>query len=197
MKILFTLFHYLLLNTSYLFSQSVGIGTTNPNSDAQLDVSSTEKGILIPRLTSTQRNNIVRPTEGLMIYNTTTNNYNVFDGSSWKAMQKELPAGIQLITDTGQSTLGELGFTPMGNLYLGYRPPAVPLTIPDSSWYLLNQNDPDRVNTPALSGILIWIGTELLCLRTDSNFRFHFSNDKWTMHATTITGGSASDIGLL
>ncbi|MGZ5134731.1 MAG: hypothetical protein ACXWCG_06265, partial [Flavitalea sp.] len=167
MKILFTLFHYLLLNTSYLFSQSVGIGTTNPNSDAQLDVSSTEKGILIPRLTSTQRNNIVRPTEGLMIYNTTTNNYNVFDGSSWKAMQKELPAGIQLITDTGQSTLGELGFTPMGNLYLGYRPPAVPLTIPDSSWYLLNQNDPDRVNTPALSGILIWIGTELLCLRTD------------------------------
>jgi len=188
------LFHSLLLFTQCLFSQSVGIGTEKPDSVALLDLASNTKGILIPRLTSTQRNNIVRPPEGLMIYNVTTNNYNVFDGSSWKAMQKELPAGVQLLSDTGISTLGELGFSHIGNMYLSYRPPSVPVNIPDSTWYQLNQNDPDLINTPAMQGVIIWIGTELLYLSPDSNFRFNLTSDRWTKNATTISGGSSSDI---
>jgi hypothetical protein len=80
----------------------VGIGTTIPDEKSQLDVTSTSKGILIPRLTNTQRNNIRNPPEGLMIYNISTNNYNLYDGTSWKAMQKELPSGVQILSDTGQ-----------------------------------------------------------------------------------------------
>lgn len=41
-----------------------------PNSSAMLDVSSTSKGILIPRMTEAQRNAISNPAEGLMIYQT-------------------------------------------------------------------------------------------------------------------------------
>lgn len=55
-----------------LFGQ-VGIGTTTPDASAQVDISSTQKGFLLPRLTTAQRNGIVNPANGLLIYNLTDN----------------------------------------------------------------------------------------------------------------------------
>jgi hypothetical protein len=52
---------------------SVGIGTTAPNSSAALDIQHTEKGVLVPRMTMTQRDAIVSPANGLMIYQTNAN----------------------------------------------------------------------------------------------------------------------------
>ena len=49
------------------FAQT-GIGTTTPNSSAQLEVASTTKGFLMPRMTLTQMNTIASPAEGLMVY---------------------------------------------------------------------------------------------------------------------------------
>ena len=46
----------------------VGIGTTSP--EAALDISGTDSGILIPRLTTVQRDAITVPADGMMIYNT-------------------------------------------------------------------------------------------------------------------------------
>jgi uncharacterized protein (TIGR02145 family) len=51
----------------------VGIGTNSPNANAALDVVSTTQGILLPRMTTAQRNAISSPAEGLTIFNTTTN----------------------------------------------------------------------------------------------------------------------------
>ena len=53
-------------------AQSVGVGTTSPNSSAVLDVSSTDKGMLMPRITSAQRTAIASPAKGLLIYQTET-----------------------------------------------------------------------------------------------------------------------------
>ncbi|WP_395062186.1 beta strand repeat-containing protein [Flavobacterium sp.] len=50
-----------------------GVGTTTPDASAVLDVSSTTKGFLMPRLTDTQRNAIVAPAKGLLIFNITSN----------------------------------------------------------------------------------------------------------------------------
>lgn len=47
-----------------------GIGTTTPNASAKLEIAATDKGLLIPRLTSTQRGNIASPANGLLIYQT-------------------------------------------------------------------------------------------------------------------------------
>ena len=73
MKKLFLFSCFLFLISDFLFAQNqnVGIGTTSPNARAQLDITSNNKGILIPRLTTTQSNNIVNPLAGLMIYNNT------------------------------------------------------------------------------------------------------------------------------
>ena len=60
----------------------IGIGTNYPNESSILDLSSTTKGILIPRMTTQNRDRINNPTQGLFIYNTSTANYNFFD-SSW------------------------------------------------------------------------------------------------------------------
>ena len=56
-----------LLISAFSFSQ-VGVGTTTPDASAQLDVSSTSKGFLPPRMTMVQMNNIATPANGLIVY---------------------------------------------------------------------------------------------------------------------------------
>jgi hypothetical protein len=66
-------------------SGNVGIGTTTPASRAVLELSSTDKGFLPPRLTTAQRDAIPaasRPA-GLMIYNTNTNCLDFWNSSAW------------------------------------------------------------------------------------------------------------------
>jgi hypothetical protein len=62
---------------------NVAIGTSTPAASAQLDVSSTTKGFLPPRMDSTQRNAIVSPATGLTIYNTTLKSVQVYNGTVW------------------------------------------------------------------------------------------------------------------
>ncbi len=76
------LFAFLLITTVSLQAQ-VGIGTPTPAASAQLDVSSTTKGFLPPRMDSTQRNAIVSPATGLTIYNTTIKAFQVYNGTAW------------------------------------------------------------------------------------------------------------------
>jgi uncharacterized protein (TIGR02145 family) len=61
----------------------VGIGTNTPASSAQLEVSSTSKGYLMPRMTATERNAIVNPANGLQIFNTTTGCINLYKVNAW------------------------------------------------------------------------------------------------------------------
>ncbi len=65
------------------FSGDVGIGTTNPSASAILELSSTDKGFLPPRMTTSQRSIISNPVVGMIIFNTTTNRPNYFNGSYW------------------------------------------------------------------------------------------------------------------
>ena len=51
-------------------AQSVGIGTTTPDAKAALDIRATDKGLLVPRLSATQRTDIAAPPQGLMVYQT-------------------------------------------------------------------------------------------------------------------------------
>ena len=64
---------FLILN-GRLIAQ-VGIGTNTPNASAQLEVQSTSKGLLLPRLTTTQINGIADPAAGLLVFNTTTGKF--------------------------------------------------------------------------------------------------------------------------
>lgn len=61
----------------------VGIGTSLPDETAILELKSTEKGFLLPRLTTIQRDAIASPAEGLTIYNTTINCLEFWDDTEW------------------------------------------------------------------------------------------------------------------
>jgi hypothetical protein len=88
LKIVFMKKLNLLLFFSFLFkinafAQSVGVGTNTPNSSAMLDVSSTTKGMLVPRMTTAQRTAIASPANGLITYDTDTKSVWYFNGTSW------------------------------------------------------------------------------------------------------------------
>jgi hypothetical protein len=62
------------------------IGASTPNSSAMLDVTSTTKGILFPRMTTTQKNAISSPAAGLVIYDTTLGKLCVRTSSAWQTI---------------------------------------------------------------------------------------------------------------
>jgi len=73
----------LMLFTAFGYAQ-VGINTNNPDASSALEIESTTGGILIPRLTETQRDAISAPATGLMIYQTDqTAGFYFYDGNVW------------------------------------------------------------------------------------------------------------------
>jgi uncharacterized protein (TIGR02145 family) len=61
----------------------VGIGTGTPDANAALDIVSTDRGFLPPRITTTERDAIASPTKGLVIFNETTTCLQWYDGDFW------------------------------------------------------------------------------------------------------------------
>jgi hypothetical protein len=80
--------------TSWLFDTTLGgsfrfrngsmaLGASVADATAHLDVQSTTKGFLPPRMTTTQKNAIATPAAGLVVYDSTTNKLCCYDGSTW------------------------------------------------------------------------------------------------------------------
>lgn len=70
------------------FSQSVAINTDGSvaHASAILDVKSTAKGLLAPRMTTIQRNNILSPAAGLLVYDTDLKTYFYRTSTAWQAV---------------------------------------------------------------------------------------------------------------
>jgi len=85
MKKTILLVGFILLNiTAYA---QVGIGTTTPDASSALDISSTDSGLLVPRMTFVQRNLITTPAEGLLIYQTdATIGFWFYKGGTWTTL---------------------------------------------------------------------------------------------------------------
>ncbi len=104
----------------------VGIGTAAPNSSAMLDVdvsglaANAKKGFLPPRMDETARGLITTPAAGLVIYNTTTNQLNYYNGSAWQILGTAAGSFVDLTTN--QTVAGNKTFsgtlTPTGRLIL-------------------------------------------------------------------------------
>lgn len=69
----------------------VGVNQDNSPADpsAMLDVKSTDKGVLIPRMTTAERQGITGPARGLLVFDTTTNSFWFFNGSVWEEINTD------------------------------------------------------------------------------------------------------------
>lgn len=102
------LLNVLFFAASLTVAAQVGVGTTSPDVSAALDVESTTKGLLIPRMTTAQRTAITSPSKGLQVFDNTTNSHWYHNGTVWV----ELHGGSSVFTRvTGSQEVGIVGST--------------------------------------------------------------------------------------
>ncbi len=96
--------------------KNVGIGTSKPDNSAVLDIQSTEKGLLIPRLSLEQRNSIASPASGLLIYQMDTNSgFYFYNGSKWKPLSENDARSIAIANPDNWSITGNTSTNPSSN----------------------------------------------------------------------------------
>ncbi|HYV95378.1 MAG TPA: hypothetical protein VE978_26630, partial [Chitinophagales bacterium] len=74
-----------------------------PHASSILELRSTTLGFLPPRMTTTQRDSIASPAAGLVVYNTTTNQLNYYNGSSWQLTGGGGITSLNGLTGTSQT----------------------------------------------------------------------------------------------
>jgi Flp pilus assembly pilin Flp len=105
-----TIYILTLLCAATSIQAQVGIGTTTPDASSILDVNSTSKGLLPPRMTAAQRNAISSPVAGLMIWCTdcnATGDLQVFNGSVWTNLIGELKNSNLIGSDIDGEAAGD------------------------------------------------------------------------------------------
>ena len=91
----------LVLLTSVLSFSQVGINTSNPDQSAILDIESSDKGVLFPRMTSAERDAIANPANGLIIFNTDDNKLQFNIGTSTAPIWTSVNNNPSVSTDAG------------------------------------------------------------------------------------------------
>jgi hypothetical protein len=136
----------ILLITGTLQAQ-IGIGTNTPAASAALDVTSTAKGFLPPRLTYAQKSTIASPVAGLIVWCTdcgNTGELQVYNGTTWTNMigntaNTAKPSAPTNVVATASNTQASVAFTLSisdgGNAITGYTVTATPgnITVTGSS----------------------------------------------------------------
>jgi len=134
------------------------VGTTSPDKSAIVNLDSTTRGALLSRMTTTQRDAIESPATGLLIYNTTTQKYNFYNGTEWKKVEGDGGGCI-----SGSGTAGKLAkFTDTedignsvitededGNVGIGVEAPTEQLTLPGTKKILWTGVNPFADPTPS------------------------------------------------
>jgi hypothetical protein len=93
----------------------VGIGTTTPDNSAILDLNSSTKGLLLPRMTLLERNNISNPAKGLMVYQTNlVSGLYIYNGNSWSTIGST-EAKLTTADNSVWGTLGNAGLSGIEN----------------------------------------------------------------------------------
>ena len=103
-KTIFTLAVIIGLSTMSYAQVAVTNDGSMPDNSAMLDVKSTEKGILVPRMTAAQRDAIASPANGLLVFDLDNNNFCFFDSINNKWHEIKSAANNSSITDDDNDT---------------------------------------------------------------------------------------------
>jgi uncharacterized protein (TIGR02145 family) len=171
-------------------AQNVGIGTTTPAASAQLDVSSTTKGFLPPRMTTTERNAITTPATGLVIFNTTTNSLEIRNSAVWVSLSPAADAlpTIQIGTQKWMSKNLDVAFYRNGDPIPQVTDPTAWAGLTTGAWCYYN-NDPLQGNK--YGKLYNWYAVN--DPRGLAPQGWHIPSDaEWSTLATTLGGASVA-----
>lgn len=159
-------------------AQRVAINNTGeaPDNSAILDVKSSNSGMLLPRLTTLQKEQIVQPAPGLLLYDSTAKQFQYYDGSSWKALWPD---------NSGWKTGTDLQDPIPGNPYFS-------TATTDVTRRLVFINSPDMTN-PATQGAA-WRGGGLVVKQYDYGFGLY---DYITLDGRGIESRASTVLGTL
>ncbi|MHC1776306.1 MAG: hypothetical protein AB9834_12945 [Lentimicrobium sp.] len=134
MKQLFIIF-FLATGLSALSQVAVNTDGTNPDPSAMLDVKSTSRGMLVPRMTSAQRTAIASPASGLLVFDNDTQSFWFYSAGSWleltdQSSQQWIPSG------------SSISYT-SGNVGVGDASPASTLTVGDGDKFQVSGTEGD------------------------------------------------------
>jgi hypothetical protein len=122
-KILLLLCTAIFTNQFIIAQVAINTDGTTPNSSAMLDIKSTTKGLLAPRMTTAQRNAIVSPATGLMVFDTDVNKFFFYASGSW------IEIGTGSATNYWTLNGNNIYNNNAGNVGIGTSNPLVPLHI--------------------------------------------------------------------
>jgi hypothetical protein len=137
--VLFILILFTICGGQKSFSQGVGISEVSitPNSTSILELRSTLRGFLAPRMTQAQRDAITAPVPGLLIYNTDSFSFNFYNGILWVAIQNT-GTGVSSISGTANRiSIGGTPTVPVINIdaaYIGQNSITTLGTITTGTW---------------------------------------------------------------
>ena len=180
----------LLLLATTLLQAQVGIGTNSPNASAQLDVSSTAKGFLPPRMTTAQRDAISSPATGLVIFNTTTNSLEIRNSSAWASLSTAADAlpTIQIGTQKWMSKNLDVAFYRNGDPIPQVTDATAWAALTTGAWCYYN-NDPTQGNK--YGKLYNWYAVN--DPRGLAPQGWHVPSDaEWTTLETTLGGSSVA-----
>ncbi len=108
-----------------MHAQNIGINSTGiaPDKSAMLDVSSTTKGMLVPRMNILQRTVIASPAKGLLVFDTDNNSFWFYNGTAW--VQLSTGSANNYWTLNGYNIFNNNG----ANVGIGTTNPQYPLTV--------------------------------------------------------------------
>jgi hypothetical protein len=121
-KLLILSFHTCFSILLFAQTSSVGIGTTSPNASAALDIQSTTRGLLVPRLTSVQKNAIASPAAGLLVYDTNTGSFWFKSSTNWIEL-------VDTLNNAWKKSGNNVFFNNSGNVGIGVTNPTSRLDV--------------------------------------------------------------------
>ncbi|HET9429709.1 MAG TPA: tail fiber domain-containing protein [Chitinophagaceae bacterium] len=146
------------LLASISFSQNIGINNdaSTPHNSAMLDVKSTSKGMLIPRMTGAQRTAIAGPATGLQVYQTDAPaGIYYYNGSSWVQLGATANANPE-----GWSTTGNAGTNPASNFIGTTDNTALNFRTNNQTRFILNEAGKIGVGTTTPQSLFEVYGTD-------------------------------------
>jgi len=174
MKIIIILL--LIAQSSKLAAQNVGIGTTTPNASAQLDVSSTSKGMLIPRMTTAQRDAIAPAPAGLLVFDNNTSSFWFKGNNNWIEL-------VDTAKNSWKQKANDVYTLPTSNIGVRTSVPKFPIDV--------FSNDAIDGNAMRLRNPDATPGTKTTLLLSSSNISL-FGNTAPASAITSLAGGNYS-----